>query len=78
MNSRKNVLLILFIATLLCLTSFAEDESLGDGSGNGEAKYCRCKPGSGSISDCLSGNAISFRPICQRGAGDCYLGEGNC
>lgn len=61
---------------LLPVLGFVEEDLLEDGTG---AKYCRCKPyGNGDYKTCVAGNAISFRPICVEGGGDCFSGHGNC
>lgn len=71
----KLLILIMLLSTLVFARVIEEDESLADDG----AKYCRCRPYSlGDEKWCLAGNAISFRPICVEGGGDCWSGNGNC
>lgn len=72
LNFFKSIVLI-FSCTIFL--SFVEDESFDDGTGS--ARYCRCKPNHYEKA-CLAGNAISFRPICQQGGGDCGQSDNNC
>ena len=78
--SKKIVFGVMIIFSLVASVAFTEEPPPDDGEG-GNAKYCRCRPNRDPeypSDECVAGNYISFRPICQQGGGDCSQSNSNC